>query len=146
MTMRLLAVCSAAVVGVACGRASIPIAGGPDDVVSNTPGDEPTGRGGPQRVEPRDGLVGVRAIPWDRHRVRDGGNAVDLFLWHGIEECYGVDRVEVRYERKVVAVTIYEGRDPEAETCIELAVRKVVRVTLEEPIGERAVVDGSPGG
>ena len=145
MTVKIVVVC-ALVLGVGCGRTNVSAVSGPDDVVSNTPGDEPTGRGGPQRVEPRGGLVDVRAIPWDRHRVSDAGDAVDLFFWHGIEECYGVDRVEVNYERKVVTITIYEGRNPAAETCIELAVRKVVRVNLDEPIGDRPVVDGGPGG
>ena len=98
------------------------------------------------RVEPRAGLVDIRAIGWDRHRVRGGGDVVDLYFWHGVEECYGVDRIDVTYGEKTVSLTIYEGRNPEAETCIELAVRKVVRVTLDEPIGDRAVVDGGPGG
>jgi hypothetical protein len=145
-TVRITALCFAVVMGISCGQPEIPAAGDPDDVVSNTPGSEPSGRGGPQRVEPRDGLVDVRAIPWDRHRVQAEGGALDLFFWHGVEECYGVDRVDVRYGRRNLRVTIYEGRNPEAEVCVELAVRKVVRVTLDEPIGDRAVVDGSREG
>ena len=144
MSVKILLIC-ALVLGVGCGRANVPAASGPDDVVSNTPGEDPLGRGGPLRVEPRAGLVDIRAIGWDRHRVRAGGDAVDLFFWHGVEECYGVDRVDVAYKKKTVALTIYEGRNPEAETCIELAVRKVVRVTLDEPIGDRDVVDGARG-
>ena len=145
MSVKILLVCALGV-GVACGGANVPPTSGPDDVVSNTPGEEPSDRGGPLRVEPRAGLVDVRVIGWDRHRVRAKGSAVDLFFWHGIEECYGVDRIDVSYDEKVVTLTIYEGRNPEAETCIELAVRKVLRVTLTKPLGDRAVVDGGPGG
>ena len=145
VTVKIFVVC-ALVLGVGCGRASVPAASGPDDVVSNTPGDDLSGRGGPLRVEPRGGLVDIRAIGWDRYRVSAGGNAVDLYFWHGVEECYGLDRVDVAYKEKTVRLTIHEGRNPEAETCIELAVRKVVRVTLDEPIGDRDVVDGAPGG
>lgn len=131
----------------ACGSPSpAPPAAGPDDVVSDTPGDDPPGRSGPQRVEPRSGLVDVRATRWDRHRVRAGGRAVDLFFWSGVEECYGVDRVEARYSEDAVELTIFEGREPAAEVCIELAVRKVVRVELEERLAGRKVVDGGPKG
>lgn len=111
--------------------------------MSNTPGSDTPGRGGAQRVEPRDGLVDVRATVWDRFKLRGAGRAVDLFFWSGIEECYGVDRVEVTFSKRVVTATIYEGREPSAETCIELAVRKVVRVDLDEPVGDRTVVDGN---
>lgn len=95
-------------------------------------------------MAPRTGLVDVRAIRWDRHKAVGGGDAVDVFFWHGIEECYGVDRVEVEYRQDEVEVTLFEGRNPEAEVCIEMAVRKVVRVALDEPLGDRKVVDGGP--
>ena len=138
------ALAAISVLAVGCGTASEPpAAGGPDTPVTNTPGSDDTAPpGGPQRVEPSDGLVDVRATTFDRSAVRQGGRALDLFFWSGIEECYGVDRVEVEYFKRVVAVTIFEGRRPEAETCIELAVRKVVRVMLEEPLRNRTVVDG----
>lgn len=138
-------VCAALVAG-GCGTADPSAGSSPDAPVSNTPGSDTTGRGGAQRVEPRDGLVDVRATVWDRFKPRYGGRTVDLFFWSGIEECYGVDRVEVRFTKRVVTATIYEGREPSAETCIELAVRKVVRVDLDEPVGDRTVVDGNSQG
>lgn len=124
------------------GTAGSPAGEGPDTAVSNTPGTGvPTGTG-PQRVEPHDDLVDVRATTFDRSKVRQDGRALDLYFWSGIEECYGVDRVEVDYRRRSIVVTIFEGREPEADACIELAVRKVVRVELGEPIRGRTVVDG----
>lgn len=143
---RRVAVVSLAVAFVACGsEAPAPPAAPPDDTVSHEPGLPPAGSR-PQRVEPRDGLVDVRPVPWDRHRIRDGGNAVDLFFWSGVESCYGVDRVEVRYAATTVELTILQGRDPAAEVCIELAVRKVIGVDLDEPVAGREVVDGVPEG
>jgi hypothetical protein len=94
-------------------------------------------------VEPRDGLVDIRHTFWDKDKKRSG-SSVDLYFWSGVEECYGVDHVEVIYKDRVIKLTIYEGHDPAAETCIELAVRKVIRVELDEPIGNRALVDGAP--
>lgn len=118
----------------------------PDEVVSNTPGMDPLDPAGPEQVRPRDGLVDVGATRWDRYRVRDGGRAVDLFFWSGVEGCYGVDRVDVDYKKRTIEVTIFEGREPAAETCIELAVRKVVRVELQQPLAGRKVVDGGRKG
>jgi len=149
----LAALAAISVLTLACGTAGeSPAAGGPDTPVTDTPGsgnrgpDDPAPPGGPQRVEPSDSLVDVRPTTFDRSARRDQGRALDLFFWSGIEECYGVDRVEVEYFKRVVSVTIFEGRRPEAETCIELAVRKVVRVELDEPLRNRTVVDGGATG
>ena len=134
-----------AALSTACGApADNDAAGSPETPVSHTPGSGSTdpGRPGALRVEPHDDVIDVRATPFDRFKVRDGGRAVDLYFWSGVEECYGVDRVEVEYSRKVVSLTIFEGRDPDAETCIELAVRKVIRVELVENVANRAIVDG----
>jgi hypothetical protein len=114
----------------------------PDASVSNTPGTDQQHRSGAQRVEPRDGLTDIRKTRFDRSVTRRGGRALDLFFWSGVEECYGVDHVDVEYFRYKIKVTIFEGRDPRAETCIELAVRKVVRVELDERVGNRTIVDG----
>ncbi|HWC14589.1 MAG TPA: hypothetical protein VG929_08330 [Actinomycetota bacterium] len=141
-----IAAVSVALVVSGCGTDVAPPAAGADDVVSHTPAPDPLDPAGPERVEPRDGLVEVRATRWDRYRVRDGGRATDLFFWSGVEDCYGVDRVEVDYKKRTVEVTIFEGREPAAAVCIELAVRKVVQVPLEEGIGERKVVDGGAEG
>src|SRR5687767_8629741 len=120
MKKTLLLMTAVCVLGIACGDAAEPpAAGGPDTPVSNTPGTDIPGPGGAQRVEPVDGLVDVRATTFDRSATRNGGRALDLFFWSGVEECYGVDRVEVEYSKNVVSVTIFEGRRPEAETCIE---------------------------
>ena len=133
-----------------CGTAdsSVDGAGGasPDAPVSNTPGNEPSDKGGAQRVEPHDDVIDVHATVWDRHKVRAGGRAIDLYFWSGVEECYGVDHVEVVYGKRKITATIYEGREPTADACIELAVRKVIRVELEEALRGRAVEDGNPQG
>ena len=145
MDKRLVALAVASLLAFSCGVDGSPAASGPETPVSNTPGTEPPGTGGPQRVEPHDGLVDVRATAFDRFKRR-GPRALDLFFWSGVEECYGVDRIEAEYRRKVVSVTIFEGREPEADACIELAVRKVIRVELSEPLNGRAVVDGGSSG
>jgi len=129
----------------ACGEPAPITPGAPDDpVISSaepTPGDR-TG-GGAQRVVPRDGLVDVRPIPFKRAKPAADGMSIDVFWYSGIEDCYGLDRIEVKESEEEVEITLFEGREPEAEVCIEIAVRKVTRVTLDEPLGDRTVTDGA---
>jgi hypothetical protein len=116
----------------------------PDSDVSTTvpspssPEPEPT----PLFVTPRQGLVDVRPNPFDNVVVLDE-RTLEVRFWGGVEECYGVDRVDVEYEDTEVVVTVYQGRVPTAEVCIEIAVLTAVRVKLDEPLAGRKIVDGA---
>jgi hypothetical protein len=96
----------------------------------------------PVLVSPRPGLVDVRPTPWDKVEVLDE-RTIEVRFWSGVEECYGVDRVDVEYRANEVAVTVYQGRVPTAEACIEIAVLTAVRVTLDEPLAGRQIVEGA---
>ena len=93
-------------------------------------------------VKPREGLVDVRPRPFDRARVEDERTIV-LEYYTGVEECYGLDRVDVRYGQESIVLTIHEGRVPTAEVCIELAEQVITRVRLDEPLAGRTIVDGA---
>jgi hypothetical protein len=112
---------------------------GPDEVPC--PDD---GAAGPQEVEPQEGLVDVRTQGWNRAKVSNGGRRLTLIFWHGIEECYGVDRVEVAYDEDAIAATLFTGNNPASEVCIDLAVKKSVAVDLEERVAGRPIQDGAP--
>jgi hypothetical protein len=84
----------------------------------------------------------VRPIPWDKVEVLDE-RTIEVRFWSGVEECYGVDRVDVEYSANEVAVTVYQGRVPTAEACIEIAVLTAVRVSLDEPLAGRQIVEGA---
>lgn len=120
------------------------VGAGPDTPVTSSPRprDPMPNSGGPMRVEPRDGLVDVRPVRFEKAEVKDEGT-LEIQFFDGVEECYGVDRVEVGYEPEKVTVTLFTGREPEAEVCIELAVLKSVEVALDEPVDGRKVVDGA---
>jgi hypothetical protein len=105
---------------------------------SATPAPEPT----PLLVTPRPGLVDVRPNPYERVVVLDE-QTLEVRFWGGVEDCYGVDRVDVEYGEMDVTVTVYQGRVPTAEVCIEIAVLTAVRVELDEPIAGRDIVDGA---
>lgn len=116
---------------------------GPDDPVTSTPnpGDTPT-KPKPQFVQPRDGLVDVIPQQWDKAKIRDE-RTIDIWFYGGVEECYGLARVDVKYRTRSVVITLYGGRVSTAEVCIELAMLKAVHVDLSEPLAGRQIVDGA---
>jgi hypothetical protein len=87
-------------------------------------------------------LVDVRPQPWDRAEVI-GRNEVRVEFYGGVEECEGLDRVEVDERPARVTITLYVGRVPSAEVCIEIAVLKSVMVLVDGPISGREIVDGA---
>jgi hypothetical protein len=84
----------------------------------------------------------MRPIPWEKVEVVDE-RTIEVRFWGGVEECYGVDRVDVDYRANEVAVTVYQGRVPTADVCIEIAVLTAVRVRLDEPLAGRTIVEGA---
>jgi hypothetical protein len=125
----------------ACARAGSTAGPPPDSPVTSTPG---TPAPGPTAVavSPRPGLVDVRPHPWDRFEVVDP-RTLRLEFYGGVEECEGVDRVEVDQAPDTVTVTLFTGRVPTAEVCIEIAVLKRIDVELSTPLAGRDVVDGA---
>ncbi len=95
-------------------------------------------------MRPRPGMANVRPIPWTRARVLRP-RVIDVYFWSGVEPCHVLDRVEVDYRRRAVRVTLFEGHEPGAEdtACIEIAVKKVVRVRLEQRLRGRPIRDGA---
>ncbi|MGQ0678437.1 MAG: hypothetical protein ACT4OM_02055 [Actinomycetota bacterium] len=95
-------------------------------------------------VKPRPGMVNVHKTPWERFELV-GERAVRLHFVSGVEPCTVLDRVEVDYRSTEVAITLFEGNDPEAQNvaCIMIAQYKAVDVALTEPLNGRAIVDGA---
>lgn len=122
-----------------------PPSGQPDsdsDVSTTVPPSSPLPEPTPLLVTPRPGLVDVRPNPFEKVVVLDE-RTLEVRFWGGVEECYGVDRVDVEYGETEVTVTVYQGRVPTAEVCIEIAVQTAVRVKLDEPLAGRKIVDGA---
>lgn len=105
----------------------------------------PDDPGGPryQLVEPQEGLVDPRPVDWLKAKPREGGTVLRITFWSGVEECYGVAEIVTDEGPDEVVVTIIEGRNPDAEVCIDLAVKKAVDVELDAPLGGRKVRDGA---
>ena len=139
----------------ACGEATSDDAGGPGGGVAGSPGmpdapvgthldpNEPMPEPSPSLVEPEPGQVDVRRIGWESYEA--DGSQLLISYWSGVEPCSVLDHVDVRETRKKVTVTLFEGRSPTDEdvACIEIALLKGTIVELEEPLGDRKVVDGA---
>ena len=145
MRARLVALATAAMSLVACAQADPATPGAANPGSPSTPG-QPTPIPGPTPllVSPRPGLVDVRPHIWDRFE-RVGPRKLRIEFYGGVEECEGLDRVEVEEMPKAVTVTLYVGRVPEAEVCIEIAVLKSVIVRVDAPINGREIIDGAAG-
>jgi hypothetical protein len=132
-------ICAAPVDGATAASDCDDMVGAPgDDGKIMDPGD------GAQLVEPTPGMAGVRPHAFD-HAVGEDGKTVTVFFWSGVEPCYVLDHVDVDYGGKAVTITLYEGHDPNAGdvACIEIALLKKVVVHLDEPVGDREIVDGA---
>ena len=130
----------------ACAEGSPSGAPPPDSPIASTP--NPSGpKPGPTPllVTPRPGLVDPRPHAWESVDVRNDRTLLIQF-YGGVEECYGLDHVDVKYARKQITVTMYEGRVPTAGVCVDMAVLKEVRVQLNEALNGRRVVDGATSG
>jgi hypothetical protein len=99
----------------------------------------------PQIVEPRPGMAGVYARPFDQATPSPDGRTIAISFVSGVEPCYVLDHVDVVETADSVTITLFEGHDPSAGdvACIEIGVFKQTNVTLGAPLGDRAIVDGA---
>jgi hypothetical protein len=93
-------------------------------------------------VSPRPGLIRPRPQPFERAHVQDPKTLLVRF-YGGVEACERLDHVRVEYHPRAIVVTLYVGRVPGAQLCIEVAVLKATKVALSEPVGGRKIVDGA---
>jgi hypothetical protein len=99
----------------------------------------------PEPVEPTPGMVDLRPVSFAKATVDADGRTITIDFWSGVEPCSVLDHVDVDAGPRVVTITLVEGRDPNAGdvACIEIAMAKRVTVVLDEPLGDRTIVDGA---
>ena len=124
---------------------------GPDATVSYTPcpsDDDPVVTDpyhGAQKVEPTPGMSDVYPRAFDKAVVGDDGRTLTVFFWSGVEPCYVLAHINADYGPGAITITLFEGHDASAGdvACIEIALLKKVVVQLDEPVGDRRIVDGA---
>lgn len=94
---------------------------------------------GPQVVQPRTDLVDPRPTRWGSW-AKAGPSSVELRFIGGRQECWGVSTT-VRETTTTVEIGLSTGGIPGAQACPAVGLESVTRVTLEEPLGDRRVVD-----
>lgn len=119
----------------------------PPDVEPGLPGGQPIDGDDvtPEYVEVSPDAVDAVLRDWSEVFVVDGGEAIELRWWGGVEPCHVVKDVTVEYDEDLVTVGLLVGRAPSDEpvACIEIARYTAVRVPLAEPVGSRSIVDAS---
>lgn len=145
LTAVLLAACGAEDDGgvIAGGDPDRPVTS-PSTVSTDTAGPPPAG--GARVVQPTPGLDNVVPTAIDSAVIADE-TTVEVRFYNGVEPCYGVDHATVEQSPTAVIVEVGIGSNPAAGdvACIEIAELQAVRLTLAEPLGDRAIVDGSTG-
>ena len=126
-----------------------------DDMVVIPGGDEPVSDDGadasvgplpePDVVEPNPDAVDLRARPFDAATAGDDGRTIAIDFVSGVEPCYVLGRIDVDEGPRAVTITLLEGHLPSDDdvACIEIGVFKRTTVTLDEPLGDREIVDGA---
>ena len=139
----------------ACGQTTVGGSGsgsdaaGPAEIVGGPAVSEPAGpatgaASGPSLLDVTPGLARVRPVRWTDVEVRPGGTELLVQFW--ADPCTGVDSVDVQPQPERVVVTLHVGVDPkQTGPCPQTAEYRAVKVALDEPLGNRPVVDGAPG-
>jgi len=99
----------------------------------------------PNVVVPQPGMTVVHPIPFDTATVGSDGSTIAIDFVSGVAPCAVLDHVDVRYGVSAVAVTLFEGSDPRAGqvACDEIAQYERVVLALDQPLADRAIVDGA---
>lgn len=119
----------------------------PDRPVVADPGDVGGGAKGPQSVlqQPDAGLANVRPTTIDAVSFDGDRSKLRVTYWSGIDECYGLARVEQRWNADALTLTVLTGNRPlpKDTACIDIAVSHATIITLQQDLGNRQVVDGT---
>jgi hypothetical protein len=94
---------------------------------------------------PNRGMANARPAAIDRVSFEGDRSKLRVLYWNGVEDCYGLHRVEQKWGKDSVVITVFTGSKPlPANTaCIDIAVSAATIVTLQQELGNRKVIDGS---
>ena len=118
---------------------------GPADGAGTTAGTTgPTRGSSTTSTSGRDrGLVDVRPVPIDSVEVL-GPTTLELTVEGEVEPCFVIDRVDIVETADAVELTVHAGSEPGA-VCIQIVELHTVVAELAQPLGDRALIDGSTG-
>jgi hypothetical protein len=96
---------------------------------------------------PNRGLGNPRPTTIDRVSFEGDRSKLRVTYWGGVEDCYGLDRVDQRWNKDSVVLTVFTGtkRLPANTACDDIAVSLATVVGLQQELGNRRVIDGNTG-
>lgn len=84
-------------------------------------------------------------LPGGGELISTDGNTVTVGFWMGVEDCYGVERVDIAETETKVAVDITVAARALDQVCIEIAEARSITVELDAPLGGRVLeIGGAP--
>lgn len=108
------------------------------DAPMPVPGDEITYR--PIEIEPD--LPADGNVPGGGELISVDGKLVTIGFWMGVEDCYGVQRVDVTETETKVAIDITISARSADQVCIEIAEARSITVELGAELGGRVLEIG----
>lgn len=117
--------------------------GTPPEECNDTPG-APMGDElpAPEMATPTEGAINVKPHAWETFIPVDGSDTEFVVgFWHGVEPCYLVADLQVTETDSTIEVALFTGNTPDDVACIDMAVYKGIKITLDAPIGNRSVED-----
>jgi hypothetical protein len=113
-------------------------------------GDQSTGSDGTQpaptasgavRVSPDPTVIDLHRTAWDHVRVSADGRRLVVFFWMGVQDCYGLGKVDTVRRNGHLVIKLFTGIRPQAAytTCIEIAQLYKTVIYLKNPILTSAI-------
>lgn len=103
----------------------------------------------PEARQVHHGVRDAAARPFERSVSDETDGSLHIIYWTGVEPCAVLGGIEVVARPDVVTVTLMEGHlpadDGESPVCIEIAQEASAPVPVDEPIGDRVLIDGWTG-
>jgi hypothetical protein len=87
-------------------------------------------------VKPDPKVIDLHKQAWDHVVVRGDGKTLDVYFWGGVQDCYGLGRVEVSKKAGQLTIQLWTGTQPSAvgRACIDIAQLFKTTVVNDAPL------------
>jgi hypothetical protein len=87
-------------------------------------------------ISPDPSVVGAAPHPWESVSVASDGRSLSVYFWMGVEECNGLQSVEVTPTESGIDLVLMTGVPPGGEdmVCIQIAQLYRTDVALDAPL------------
>lgn len=93
-------------------------------------------------IEVEGDLAGEGSVPGGGTLISVDGNTVTVGFWMGVDDCYGVERIDIAETETKVTVDVTVAERDLDQVCIAIAEARSVTVELDAPLGERVLEFG----